>query len=386
MICKDKIHLQTRAIFQKMFLLSAVILFSIGTGIAQEQSITLSNQSLSRREAISEIKIQTGFHFAINHASFNESEVVHFKKRIIPLHEALSQLLAGTNQTYIINGKQILIVSVDDEKKVPEEKPKNSPSPKKYNDTSVKNFINYNQDFEKDIKEFNSQIPTSEANRPIGSGSYKREVTPTKSNVHNKKSSYSLQQIEIVPTGKPVSNNLLYLKSVPSRFSIKTNLLYGLAALTPNLGVEIGLTSKTSLDLSVGWNPFNKEGTEESNKKLMHFLVKPEFRYWLCERSNGHFFGIHPFYVNYNISERKVPLLFEKKYRYEGDGYGIGVSYGYHWMLSKHWGLEFNAGVGVAFMNYSKFNCQKCSDKLGDFKKKYFGPTSLGIKLVYIIK
>lgn len=37
----------------------------------------------------------------------------------------------------------------------------------------------------------------------------------------------------------------------------------------------------------------------------------PEFRYWLCERYNGHFFGLHSGYVFYNISG--VRVLFQDK-------------------------------------------------------------------------
>jgi len=419
MINYEKINSQTVIILRKVFLFCILIILSGRISIAQEMSVTLSNQSLSRREAITEIKNQTDYHFAINHSSFDEDGIVHFKKRIIPLHEALSQLLSGTGQTYIINGKQILIFSTQEgatEENTESEKPKeqNTHPAKKENyhypaTTPTQEFVPYNRSFEEELKKYNSRPFTQQPEQSTQivqpkqseqfeqiqqpkqneSNTYKREATQTKSKSYissGTSRSYPLRQFEAVPTGKHVANNLPYFNSVPSRFSIKTNVLYGLAALTPNLGVEIGLTPKTSIDLSVGWNPFNKKGSEESNKKLMHFLIKPEFRYWLCERSNGHFFGIHPFYADYNISEREVPLLFKKEYRYEGDAFGIGVSYGYHWMLNKHWGIEFNAGVGAAFLKYSKFKCEKCSDKIGDFKKKYFGPTSLGIKLVYILK
>jgi len=406
MINNQKINTQVVIILRKVSLFCILIILSGWISIAQEMSVTLSNQTLSRREAITEIKNQTDYHFAINHSSFDDNGIVHFTKRIIPVHEALSQLLSGTGQTYSINGKQILIFptgedSIEQNTNLEKRKEQNANFEKKENNhypttTPPREFTPSKRNFEDELKKYNSrsliqqpkQAEQFEQPKQNESSSYKREVTQTKSKsyISGTSRSYPLRQFEIVPTGKHVPNNLPYFNSVPSRFSIKTNLLYGLATLTPNLGIEIGLTPKTSLDLSVGWNPFNRKGSEESNKKLMHLLIKPEFRYWLCERSNGHFFGIHPFYVDYNISERKVPLLFEKEYRYEGDAFGIGVSYGYHWMLNKHWGIEFNAGIGAAFLKYSKFNCEKCSDKIGDFKKKYFGPTSLGIKLVYILK
>ncbi len=39
-----------------------------------------------------------------------------------------------------------------------------------------------------------------------------------------------------------------------------------------------------------------------------HWLVHPEFRYWLCERFNGHFFGVHLLGGEYNISKVKLPF------------------------------------------------------------------------------
>ena len=48
--------------------------------------------------------------------------------------------------------------------------------------------------------------------------------------------------------------------------------------------------------------------------------------------------------------------------------------------------MEFNVGAGVAFMRYDKFDCERCGDKLGEYRKTYFGPTSLGVKLIFVIK
>ena len=78
----------------------------------------------------------------------------------------------------------------------------------------------------------------------------------------------------------------------------KTNLLYW-ATTTPNIGMEFGLGEQTTLELTGGYNPWTLD--KEQNKKLKHWLVMPEFRYWLCERFNGHFFGIHTGYTFYDL-------------------------------------------------------------------------------------
>ena len=71
--------------------------------------------------------------------------------------------------------------------------------------------------------------------------------------------------------------------------AVKTNLLYD-ATTTLNLGVEIGLGSKMTLDISGNYNPWRFH-----DYRLKHGLIQPELRYWTCEKFNGHFFGLHGF-------------------------------------------------------------------------------------------
>lgn len=170
---------------------------------------------------------------------------------------------------------------------------------------------------------------------------------------------------------------------------LKTNLLYGAGAFTPNLGVEIGLDRHMTLDVSGGYNWFNLNGSAKNNKKLVHWIVQPELRYFLCEKFNGHFFGVHALYSQYNIGRYELPMLFgkgSKKYRFEGDAVGAGLSYGYQLILGKRWNMEFNIGVGYMHLNYDKYDCPKCGEKVSAETKNYFGPTKAGVSLIYIIK
>ena len=108
----------------------------------------------------------------------------------------------------------------------------------------------------------------------------------------------------------------------------KTNLLYW-STTTPNLSLEFGLGQRTTLDLTGAYNPWTLD--KDKNKKIKHWLVMPEFRYWLCERYNGHFFGLHSGYAFYNISGVRIPFQSKstKDHRYQGWATGVGLSYGY---------------------------------------------------------
>ncbi|MCD8176340.1 MAG: DUF3575 domain-containing protein [Tannerellaceae bacterium] len=167
---------------------------------------------------------------------------------------------------------------------------------------------------------------------------------------------------------------------------VKTNLLYW-GTGTPNMGAEWGFNEKSSLDFQVSYNPWNIDGSDDNNKKIAHWMVRPEYRYWFCEKFMGHYVGAHAFYAQYNIAGHKIPLLLESdadQFRYKGDMYGIGISYGYHLILNRYFSLEFTLGVGYARMSYDKFQCVRCGDKLSEDTRNYFGPTRAGISLVYV--
>ena len=107
--------------------------------------------------------------------------------------------------------------------------------------------------------------------------------------------------------------------------AVKTNLLYD-ATTTFNLGAEIGLSPRWTLDLSANYNPFSFS----DNKKWKHWMAQPEARYWFCERFNGHFMGLHLLGDNTTWGReaafRHLPSV--EDYRYEGYYYGAGLAYG----------------------------------------------------------
>lgn len=170
---------------------------------------------------------------------------------------------------------------------------------------------------------------------------------------------------------------------------LKNNLLYTGATLTPNLGLEFKINEKYSFDLLGSFNPWNINGKIENNKKIAHWTVLPEFRYWPKQNFKGHFVGVHGTFGMYNISQHNLDLIFGKdsnKFRFEGNAIGGGVTYGYKWTLNKKWALETDLGIGLLYLNYDKFYCQKCGKQVSSENKVYFGPTKAGINLSYTLK
>lgn len=167
------------------------------------------------------------------------------------------------------------------------------------------------------------------------------------------------------------------------KVAVKTNLVAD-ATTTINLATEIGLTAKTTLDLYVNYNPWSLG----SNKLFKHVMLQPEYRYWFCERFSGSFIGVHAHAGIFNAGGIDLPFGVWpnlKDYRYEGEFIGAGVSYGYQWVLGKHWNLEGNIGVGYAYVNFDKYRCKNCGKlQEKDGHKNYFGPTKAAVSLIYL--
>lgn len=167
--------------------------------------------------------------------------------------------------------------------------------------------------------------------------------------------------------------------SLPT-WALKTNVAYWGTA-TPNLGFEVGLGRKLTLDVASGYNMFSFN----KGKKWRHWMVSPELRLWLCDRFNGHFFGIHALGGEYNVNR----LGFNdhtKKNRYEGYMVGGGVAYGYHWVFRKRWAVEAELGVGYLHLDYDKYDCRKCGNPTGGDVRNLFTVTRLGINVIYLLK
>ncbi len=167
--------------------------------------------------------------------------------------------------------------------------------------------------------------------------------------------------------------------SFGQKFAVKNNLLYDLTT-TLNAGVEIGLGTRWTLDASGNYIPW-----KFGKVRWKHWLVQPEFRYWFCERFNGHFIGVHGHYAEYNFGGIGFNHNL-RHHRYQGHLYGGGISYGYQWILNNRWNLEATLGVGYARLHDKKYPIAECGTVIREKGRNYWGPTKIGITIVYIIK
>ncbi|MEG1553520.1 MAG: DUF3575 domain-containing protein [Rikenellaceae bacterium] len=175
---------------------------------------------------------------------------------------------------------------------------------------------------------------------------------------------------------------LMPLLAVSQEVSIKTNALYWTVG-TINLGTEIGLGKRVSFDLLATYNPFEFK----EDLKIKHWSVNPDFRFWLCEKFSGHFFGLGAIYAQYNMAGIPFPgYSWAKDSRYQGWAVAASLTYGYQWAISKRWNMEAVVGVGYVYAVYDKYKKGKCGDFLDNDKEHLILPTKLALTFIYIIK
>lgn len=169
--------------------------------------------------------------------------------------------------------------------------------------------------------------------------------------------------------------------------AVKSNLLSD-AFYNPSLGVEYSLAPRWSADLSGQFNFWNLS----HDRKWKHWLIQPEARYWFCQGFDGHFIAAHLVGGSYNIGSVNLPINFlgtdfrkVRDERYQGWMTGIGIGYGYSWILSKHFNIEAEIGVGYVYSRYDIFECAGCGRKIEKGKThNYVGPTKAAINAVYV--
>ncbi|MDR1880920.1 MAG: DUF3575 domain-containing protein [Tannerellaceae bacterium] len=171
------------------------------------------------------------------------------------------------------------------------------------------------------------------------------------------------------------------LTGYTQKAAIKTNLAYD-ATATVNVGAEFAVSRKLSVDLSGNYNGWDVV----EQKSWQHWMIQPEVRYWTHETFNGHFFGVHGIYANYSISRLDLPIFdMKRSCAYDGLAYGAGLSYGYHIYVTPRLNIELTAGVGFLHFEYDKTNPVTKESENGRYARSYFGPTKVGLSIVYII-
>ena len=168
-------------------------------------------------------------------------------------------------------------------------------------------------------------------------------------------------------------------------FALKNNLLYD-AALLPNLTFEAYLGKQFSLAIEGNWSWWSSNKNIESAWFYRIQSVGAELRYWINSPYplQGHAVGIYSMVGNYDVR------LFAKNENSKGqlsyETWSAGLSYAYSVPVAKRVNMEFGFAMGYLSGKYHDYNyCMMHErwEQQAKFNRKYFGPTRVGVSVVW---
>lgn len=404
----------------KSLLLFILVITTIVHANAQENIIKLPLDRMPAESIIDEIKAQTPYRFILRSDELELNRTIHLTSTTISVREALDAILAGTEKSYLLDGNYIVLpahgiienhATLDNPGKITGIV-SNSTGDTRLIEVNVelsgsrfhtttdqqgafsitgipagRHYLRFHQSGKTKYVEVTVK-PDTETRIEVrfSTYAYDAETQPgtiysTRANPIRTPESYAAEARYIEPplpgtyTFVPIDRRM---RDYQPRAAIKTNFLYW-ATTTVNVGLELYLSPKWSLNLHTGFNPWEKLGYK-------HWLVQPEVRYWFCNTFEQHFIGLHGIYGKFNLRDAKIPFTDKlEDHVYKGYGIGAGIAYGYHLPISGRWGMEFSLGVGYVYLKYKKYKCEGCSNYLGKDRTHYFGPTKASVSLLFMI-
>jgi hypothetical protein len=368
------------------------------SAIDLSDKVDVAGNNITVGELLRQIEEQTDYTFAFNQSAFDTSRRINISASQIEIESVMNAILANSGFAYTIDDHHIIIFTIPKEQKPRRvEQPKRTlakvdalpvaPSPTTPVDVEPIPAVApistpvpvHTVPVKKNIEEsVQGEIYVQTTDKPMhgrSAVSFSRQAIELSSELDTPSNSVSRRYL----IKKPLASNLLPNIPVSPLVALKTNLLFD-ATATMNLGVEVRVSPKSTIDFSGSYNPWSWK----ENRKWKSIVVQPEYRWWVGDPFSGHFIGMHAQWAHYNFGN--LPFADLETNRYQGDLYGAGISYGYSWYIGKRWALEATVGLGYNYMEYEKFDCVPCGNTQGWRTQDYFGITKLGLNLSFLIK
>lgn len=158
------------------------------------------------------------------------------------------------------------------------------------------------------------------------------------------------------------------------RVALRTNAI-DWVTLSPNLTLEARLSNRLTLGMGFVGNPFK---IKIADTRFNNFRFQPELRYWFNRPMARHFMGFALLAANYDLRHKTTIT--------QGDVFAAGLTYGYALVLSRHWNVEFTAGVGIGKTRYFKYEDGEPKPTSPNHSKWTPVPMNVGVSFTYIFK
>lgn len=120
------------------------------------------------------------------------------------------------------------------------------------------------------------------------------------------------------------------------QIALSSNLLDDVV-LTPNLGVDIVVSDRQSISFDASYAPY-KISSGFHNKSMS---FRAGYKFWLNQSFYAHYVGLDAIFTSTDFALAN--------FNYRGEQVGLGVSYGYSFILGKRINLVPHVGVGLAY-------------------------------------
>ncbi|MDE6300318.1 MAG: DUF3575 domain-containing protein, partial [Muribaculaceae bacterium] len=112
--------------------------------------------------------------------------------------------------------------------------------------------------------------------------------------------------------------------------------------------------------------------------KMTNFRVEPELRYWFNRPMAKHFVALSTTAGTYSLQL--------KDHFISGDVFAAGLSYGYALILSRHWNVEFELGVGIASLKGYDYRGKDNKPEDKNMSKVMPVPIRAAVSFAYIFR
>jgi hypothetical protein len=161
------------------------------------------------------------------------------------------------------------------------------------------------------------------------------------------------------------------------RMALTTNLFED-AIATPNLGVDVVIADGQSISFDASFAPYKL--SEAFHNKCMTY--RAGYKFWFNQAFYAHYIG-----ADLVVSSSDVGLL---KWNFKDEYVGIGLCYGYAFIMNKRLNLVPHIGLGMAYGNrYEGYDHVEDSGAAIEAQATAgFKPivTRLGVTLQYVLK
>lgn len=167
-------------------------------------------------------------------------------------------------------------------------------------------------------------------------------------------------------TSTTSSDNSIYM-------SLKTNLAYDVFAIL-NLAYECQVARHWTVELPVMWSLWDWK----QSRGVRTVAVQPAAKYWFSAPGKGNAIGVDFDLLWYNVRWN------DSRYQVAGrPAMGTSLLYAYTLNMGRGWKAEFSLGVGYVNTRYNTYYNIDNGALIETRTKNYFGPTKLGLTLVY---